>query len=280
MPMQVPVLTDVQLAALEQMSFGEATAFMLNLFFGTQLTGWDVEFAVGRQAVTLADAGHRVCVAESWHNPAGNHNYMVSRLYTLALGESAMGRVPSLWFRVVIDIAVLFASHGKYCRRDIYEFDIALQTGDLQQLLAVRYAQKMGLPMGRVILGCMDGDGLWEFISYGDYSTARKDVPAGLEGLLWLEFGPEAAEAYRCVVNKRGTYKLSPSRLEQLRDGIFVAVIGEGRTVDVASGVLRTTGYQMEKNTASAFGALQDYRAKFGGKRDTLLLAREKIGRT
>ena len=276
LPMQIPVLTDIQLAALEQMSFGETTAFMLNLFFGTQLTGWDVDFAIGRQAMSLTDVGYRVSVAETWHNPAGNHNYMVSRLYTLALGESAGGRTPNLWFYTVIDIAVLFAAHCKYCQRDIYEFDVAIQTGDLQMLLALRYAQKMGLRTGKILLGCQDGDSLWEFVSYGDYSTGRKDLPSGMEAVLWLEFGPSVAGDYLKISEKRGIYKLNPVQLEQFRDGIFVAVVGDGRAADVASGVLRTTGYQMDQSTARAFGAMQDYRSKYGDKRDTLLFAHNR----
>ena len=276
LPMQIPVLTDIQLAALEQMTFGETTAFMLNLFFGTQLTGWDVDFAIGRQAMSLADAGHRVSVAETWHNPAGSHNYMVNRLYTLALGESAGTRMPSLWFYTVIDIAVLFAAHSKYCRMDIYQFDLALQTGDLQLLLALRYAQKMGLPTGKILLGCQEGDGLWEFISYGDYSTSRNNLPSGMEALLWLEFGSAITAEYLKAVEKRGIYKLPIMQLDQLRDGVFVAVVGDGRAKDVASGVLRTTGYKMDQSTARAFGAMQDYRSKFGDKRDTLLFARNR----
>ena len=115
MPMQLPVLTDLQLNALEQMNFGEATAFTMNLFFGTQLTGWDVDFAVGRQSLALENMGHRVCVAESWHNPAGSHEYMAQRLYGLVLGEKVTAQQPSLWFLTAVNIAV---SEAKKFRAD------------------------------------------------------------------------------------------------------------------------------------------------------------------
>ena len=48
LPMQLPVQNDADLAAFAQMNFGEAAAAVLNLFFGTKLSGWDVDFAVGR----------------------------------------------------------------------------------------------------------------------------------------------------------------------------------------------------------------------------------------
>jgi len=273
LPMQLPVLTDVQLAALEQMSFGEAAAFTMNLFFGTQLTGWDVDFAIGRQVMDLVPIGHRVSVAESWHNPGGSHTYMAQRLYALALGEKIPARRPSLWFYTCVDIAVLLGAYGKFCRKEIYEFDVAVETGDLQMLLALRYAQKMGLPVQKIILGSLDGDGLWEFLSYGDYHTGHKTLPSGLESLIWLEFGPDEAKRYLQTGQTRGIYKLSPVQLELFRNGTFVAVVGDGRAADMAASTQRTAAYSMETDTARAFGALQDYRAKTGENRNTLLFS-------
>ena len=53
LPMQIPELDEFVLSDYEHMSFSEVTASILNLFFGTNLSGWDVDFAVGRQAVEL-----------------------------------------------------------------------------------------------------------------------------------------------------------------------------------------------------------------------------------
>ena len=275
LPMQFPVLTDYQLAALEQMSFGETAAFMLNLFFGTKLTGWDVDFAVGRQAMVLKNIGHSVMVTESWHNPAGKHDYMVSRLFAIALGEKYPSIKPSLWFRTVIDIALLFASHAKMCQSGICKFDIAVESADLQMLFALRYAQKMGLPVGGIIMGSVEGDGLWEFISYGDYPTGRKILPSGMEALLWLEFGPDTAQEYLATANRHGIYKLSPVQLTKFRADLFVTVVGDGRAEAVAAGVKHTNEYSMDRSTARAFGALQDYRSKMGEKSTTMLYSRK-----
>lgn len=273
MPMQLPVLSDVQLAQLEQMNFSQAIAFILNQFFGTKITGWDVDFAAGRQAVALHEIGHKVSVSENWHNPAGEFDYLVRRLYALVCDEKFPKQKPNFWFYTAVYIAVLFGNYCRFCRRDIYEFDIAVQTTDLRQLLAIRCAQKMGLPIMKTVLGSLDGDGLWEFISYGDYQTGRKTLPAGLEALLWLEFGTQEVQNYLAVSGKHGIYKLPPVKLDKFRENIFVAVVGERRAMDVAIGAQRSTGYAMPTGTARAFGALQDYRAKYGENRNTLLLA-------
>ena len=274
MPMQLPVQDDIALAAFERMNFGETAATVLNLFFGTQITGWDVDFAIGRQALDLVSAGYKVSLSESWHNPAGTHEYLVQRLYNLVIGEKYSFTKPNLWFHTVVNIAVLFGIYGKYCRQEIYEFDLAVETGDLQQLLAIRYAQKMGLPLGKIILGCMDGDGLWEFISYGDYSTNRKERIKGFEALLWLEFGYAEAEHYSQCVLAKHTYRLKEWKLDQFRKDLFATVVGDSRVKNTIDSTLRTNNYKMERSTARAFAALQDYRAKTGENKNTLLISR------
>lgn len=270
MPMQLPVQDDVALASFETMSFGEAVAAVLNLFFGTQVSGWDVDFAVGRKAVDLVSGGYKVSLAESWHNPAGSHDYFVRKLYQLVLGEKP-DITPNPWFQTAVDIAIMFGIYGKYCRQEIYEFDVAIESGNLQSLLAVRYAQKMGLPVRKIILGCMEGDGLWELISYGDFSLGKKEPIVGLEALLWLEFGYSETQKY---LQKKTVYHIKDLYLEQLRKDIFTAVVGDRRVMNVIDNMLSTNNYQMQSSTARSFGALQDYRAKTGENKNTLLFAR------
>ncbi len=273
-PMQIPVQDDVALAGFESFSFGETAASILNLFFGTQLSGWDVDFAIGRQALDLVSAGYKVCLAESWHNPAGSHDYLVQKLYQLVTGEKVTAQLVNLWFRTVVDISILFTIYGKYCRQEIYEFDVAVETGDLQLLLAIRCAQKMGVPIRKVILGSVEGDGLWEFLFHGGYQVNRKTCPAGLEALLWLEFGHSEADRYNYATQNRSIYKLNDVRLATFKNGLFTTVVGDNRASNVVDSTIRTNNYQMELSTARAFAALQDYRAKTGENKNTLLFAR------
>lgn len=273
-PMNLPVQDDIALASFEQMTFPETAATILNLFFGTNITRWDVDFAVGRQALDLVSAGYKISLAESWHNPAGTHEYLCNRLFCLVRGEKFTTDTPNLWFQTVIDIAILFGVYGKFARQEIYEFDVAVETGDMMLLLAIRYAQKMGLPVRNIILGCIDGDGLWEFVSYGNYQTSRKSELAGLEALLWLEFGYGEVRKYCTAIQKRQQFRLNGLSFEQFRGGMFATVVGENRVQNVVDSTMRTNNYQMEKSTARAFGALQDYRAKTGVNKNTLLFAR------
>ena len=273
-PMQIPVQDDVAMAALEQMTFGESTAYLLNVFFGTHLTGWDVDFSVGRQALDLVSCGYKISLAESWHNPAGSHEYLVSRLYELVTRDIHSNVLPNLWFRAVVNIAVLFGVYGKYSKQEIYAFDVAVESADLQMLFALRYAQKMGLPVRKIILGTTEGDCLWEFFSYGDYQIGRKNRLSGLEAILWLEFGYSETARYEEVMRTKTVYRLKELSLDRFRKGVFTTVVGDNRVRNIIESTLRTNNYRMEDATARAFAALQDYRAKTGENKNTLLFAK------
>ena len=273
MPMQIPVQSDFALAQFERMSFGETLAAVINLFFGTHLSGWDIDFTVGRQAVDLVSIGHKVSIAESWHNPTGLHSYFTQRLYNLALGNTQNTLHPNTWFYTAVKIAILFGIYGKCCRQEIYEFDVAVDAADWQMLLAVRYGQKMGLPVKRIILGCTDGDGLWNFLSYGDYTADKKERNVGFEALLWLETGYEEVNRYHISLENKLTYRLNPLRLAAFRKDFFGTVVGDHRVKNIMGSTVMTSQYQMDTNTARAFGALLNYRAKTGENKNTLMFA-------
>ena len=125
-----------------------------------------------------------------------------------------------------------------------------------------------------MILGCTEYDGIWDFLSYGDLAASKKERNIFFEALLWLEFGYQEVATYCVAVDRKSTYHLKNLQLDQFRKGIFGAVVGESRAKQMAESMLQTNRYQMQVDTARAFGALQDYRAKTGENRNTLLLSR------
>ena len=278
LPMQIPVFDDFLLSDYEHMSFNEAIASILNLFFGTKLSAWDVDFAVGRQAVELVSCGYKAFLAESWHNPAGAHADFVNRLFCLVTGEKNIKQAPNAWFCTAVDIAILFGVYGKYCRQEIYTFDIAVDASDLLLLFAVRYAQKMGLTVGNISLGTSGEDCLWELFSLGEYQPNEKHIPPGLECLLWLEFGYGEVNRVLDCISRKATYRIKQLELEGFRQGIFSTVVSNKRIQRIIDNTLLNGNFLMDKVTAGAFGALQDYRAKTGESKNTLLFARS--GRT
>ena len=65
LPYKMPHYSAEEIAALKDMSFGQTVAQVLNTFFGTRLTTWDVECCIGRFPLRLAVMGQKVFTAES-----------------------------------------------------------------------------------------------------------------------------------------------------------------------------------------------------------------------
>ena len=117
-------------------------------------------------------------------------------------------------------------------------------------------------------------DGVWEFLSFGDYQAGRKEKQACFEALLWLEYSYEESSKYCDAAEKKTTYRLSQIRLEQFRADVFGSVVGDYRATKMVESTIKTNRHRMEADTARAFCALQDYRAKTGENRNTLLIAK------
>ena len=61
----------------------------------------------------------------------------------------------------------------------------------------------------------------------------------------------------------------------KLSQGLFVAVVGQQRVKDIIGSIYRTNTYLLDPYTAISYGALQDFRAKTGENRVTLMLTEE-----
>ena len=272
-PMLIPQFSEQQFEKMKDKPFSSVVADILNLFFSTKINGWDIDFAVGRKAFKIANLSHRVFVLETWHNPEGTHNYTVKCLHHLLCGESNMYLRPNDWFYTAVDIAMLFGVYSNLMKIGITEFNVALPAGDLKLLAAVRYAQKMGLPISLVALGADEREDLWEFIYHGNYSTKRDSLPAGLELMIYLAFGCEAVRDYLRIAECGRIYRLSENELAVFADSIFMAVVGSNRIQNMVSNVKRSCNYKISTDAACAYSALQDCRVHGAGNQDAVLFS-------
>lgn len=272
-PMQMPVISNKSIAQMKDKSFSEVVAQILNMFFDKQISGWDVGFTVGRSPIKVREMNHRLIVAQLWHNHGGDYRHLESNIYSKLIGIPAKD-VPQ-WPRIAIRIAVLFGVYSELCKRSINTFDIALSAGDFLLPVAVWYAQRMGLPVGMIICGCNENSGVWDLIHRGEFSTATvgADSLCGVERLIFDAFGREEARRYLEVNQRRGVYNLSEEQQMVLNQKIYAVVTSASRLETIVKSVYRTNDYILDFDAAASYGALQDYRARTGESRTTLILA-------
>ena len=277
LPYKIPVFSRGELAEMKDRSFGQNVADMLNQFFSTRFSGWDVEFCIGRYPIRVAPMGQKVLVAECWRNLDGSYEKMERQLAARICGCGARDVRITSWLRIGIRIAVLFATYCEMLRQGLTELgqamDIAVAEGDLSQILSVWYAKIMGLPVANIICGCPDGSAAWNLIRNGQIRPGDREPVGELERLIFGAFGADEAVRFAGCANRGEGYIVPPEGKNVLRNGIFAAVVSNDRMESVIPNVYRTSSYVMEPGAAVSYAALMDHRAKTGESRCALLLA-------
>lgn len=284
-PFRDPFFTEADLGKLKAASFNQRIAEILNRLFQTQLTRWDVDFAIGRNPVKLVSLRHRIVVGEFWHNPQWNYAKLESGLSQLLRKDEEM---PGSWLRIAIRIAVLASSSLELCG-DSETLDIAMVSGDFLWPISGWYARKWGFPIGNIVMCCNENKSLWELVCYGQLKTdaiaISTELPEGdicipseLERLIYGCGGTEETQKYLDCCRNGLAYFADTNIHAALQDGNYVSVVSSSRIRDIISGAAATHRYLLPPGPALAYGGLLDYRAKKGSLQTALVLCEHSSG--
>ena len=279
-PLHLPKLSEKEIARLCAMRFGQCAAEMLNLFFGTKLSGWDIDFCIGRYPVRLEELGHRILMAETWHNPDWQYERLEKNLMELLPGEA---RGSGNWVSVVIRMAVLAGILGNHEIQGTGSVDISVVSEDLTVPISAWYLRKMGFPIGNIICCCNENNQLWELTCNGQMRTdalsiqtivseADITLPVNLERLVFESGGTEEAIRYTNCCSTGEVYSVSDHVLQQLRQGCCVSVVSSSRVETAIPNVYKTHNYLMSPASALAYSGLLDYRTKTGIMRTAIVV--------
>lgn len=278
-PFSLPAFTPEEIAQLQNKSFSQGVAEILNLFFSSRLTGWDVDFCIGRNPVRLQQMNHRIVVAELWHNLEGKYDYVVNSLCKAIFGEKPV--MISNWMKIAVRVAFLFGVYGEMLRCGAIQactsLDVSVLSEDFTDPMAVYYAKKMGLPVVSVICTCTDNSSVWDFLHRGTFSPVgtTEELRLGVERLIVDVFGvSEVCRFVECCKNGLG-FSLDEEQLPLLNAGFFSTVAGDSRASATINSIYRTNSYIADPKTAICFGGLQDYRSRTGESQITLLLSEQ-----
>ncbi len=277
-PFRFPEYSSTDISRLREKSFNQVLADVLNLFFSCRLTGWDVDFCIGRNCLRLADTGNKVIIAELWHNLSSSYAHIVKRLYE-QIAKSH--EEPSDWFYIALEIATLFGTYSELLKSNQLTatqcVDVSIPVDDFRPAISAWYARKMGLPIGKIICSGNEDGVIWDFLHRGTFNTSlastetRNTVTRLIQGAL----GYDAVEEFLEKCEKSQVYTVSEDMLPYLNQGFFCCVVGEGRADSIINSVYRNNTYIIDPTSALCYGGLQDYRAKTGCNHITALLSRE-----
>ena len=287
-PLESLHFTGKDLETLKTRSFHDILAEVLNRMFGSSLTRWDLEFALGKRPVRIEALGQRIVMGELWHNTGWQFHTLVRDTVDLISPQADIRGTVSDWAKIAVRIAVLFAMAGQLQRQGLLEpgqkMDVSVLTGDFSGAMSLWYARRWGLPVRNIICACNENSGLWELFHHGQLHTdaaakptatpeADVVVPAGLERLIHACGGAWEVERFVEICRRGGVYTPEELTLERMRQGLYVNVVSQRRMNETIPTAYATHGYLLNPYTAIAYAGLLDYRAATGESHSGLILA-------
>ena len=266
-PFHIPAITAEEWAEIKSHSVSDTVATVLNLFFGLRMTGENVAEVLGDMPFSFRTINQNVVFAELWHTPDGNSRYYVNDLYHKMSGNFES---PKGWAYIAIQIALLFGIYGAN-HTFLRQFDMAITVDDFADLTAILYAKEMGLPIKRIICACNEDGILWDIVNRGEFSSSKN--PAYTECLIYKYLGEPGVKHYLNACSRKAICNYDEISLQKLADELHPAVVSFSRVDTVISSMYSSNGYRIDKDSALAYGGLQDYRASTGANKQTLILS-------
>ena len=287
-PFRAPVMEPQEVLDLGKNNPSPNMADYLNMGFGTELSEWDVELALGRNGFDLHTMGRRLTVWELWHNRDGKFSATVDAIARQIKPEGVVFTQNTEWVVLSVRIAVLIGLFTKLLSDGTVTLDnpvnFALCSGDFSQVMALWEARKMGLPIRDIVIGCNENSAPWDLIVRGQLdfdasvvhtSTPEADfaVPDGMERLIYVACGHEEVMNYCWSMSEGSIYNPEEDIWNTIRRGMSASVVSQSRLDIAIPSVYRSMQYVLDPYAAIAYGALSDYRAKTGDTAHTLLIA-------
>ena len=289
-PKKLPLFDDAQIAELEEKSFSQTVAQIVNLFFGTKLDGWGIELGIGRYPVKLVSLNGKIVAVKAWHNPIYRFDRFVSGVEKAIRQSDQINEHPTDWVQIAVRIAVLFGVYGQLMHAGVISnsqrIDVSVPSGDLSHLMAVWYARNMGLPIGTIVCCCNENHALWSLLHKGELRTdaiaerthvpdCDHTVPTDLERLIFAVSDNKEVNRFCETCRTGGTYAPGPDLISCLRAGIYISVVSAKRMASTIPNLYKTTGFIADPYTALSYSGLIDYRAATGGNKPAVIISEE-----
>lgn len=286
LPFRMPGISWEELEQMGRMSCNQVMAEVLNRMFRTRITGWDVDFCIGRFPVRQVSLGQRIVIGECWHNPEGNYDRLVKGLQYLLRDEAS--EQTGDWPRIAVRIAVLFALFADLIRDGQLAkgqtVDVSVVSGEFSAPMSAWYARQWGLPIGNIVCCCNENNDIWNLMCHGQMRTdsvqiasstplADISLPTDLERLIFSCGGSAEVQRYLDACRSGTVYKVDNTMLSKLRSGLYVSVVSSQRIQATIPSAAATHHYLLSPYSALAYAGLLDYRAKTGAARLGLVLA-------
>ena len=190
--------------------------------------------------------------------------------------KHALGAVNSInWARVLAQVVYYFyACFQVQKQTGAEQVEFSVPTGNFGDIFAGYIAQRMGVPIKRLILATNANNILSRFVNQGDYSAATVNhslspsmdiqVASNFERYLFYLYGEDAARVNAAMDNfkQSGELTFSNEEIAEVQRTFAAASIDDEQTVETIRTFHQQTGYLLDPHTAVGLGAGHQVRDK------------------
>ena len=162
--------------------------------------------------------------------------------------------------------------------------NIVVPTGNFGNILAAYYANRMGLPVNKLICASNANNVLTDFITSGTYDRNRDFyttaspsmdilVSSNLERLLYHLCGGNdlSVRGWMDALNGAGSYTVDPATQKAVQAKFAAGCCSDEETKAVIGEVFHNEGYLCDTHTAVAVKVYEDYRSATGDETPTVI---------
>ncbi len=245
------------------------------------------------QMVTQSGENVKVCAVKGNFDDAqtGVKKIFANGDFAAELSEHAI-RLSSAnsinWGRLVPQIVYYVSAYCDLLNngtiREGEKINVCVPTGNFGNILAAYFAKRMGLPIERLICASNANNVLTEFLETGHYNAKREFftttspsmdilVSSNVERLLFemTEHDGEAVASLMRELNTEGSYTLSAELTERIRSVFSAGYCDDEATLQCIRRYFDEYHYLADTHTAVALAVLDEYRAKTGDDRVTVV---------
>ncbi|MBR3641315.1 MAG: threonine synthase [Oscillibacter sp.] len=185
------------------------------------------------------------------------------------------------WGRILPQVVYYISAYCDLLREGAIQagekINFCVPTGNFGDILAAYYAEKMGLPVGKLICASNRNDVLTEFLRTGVYERRRPFhmtmspsmdilVSSNLERLLFDLSGENDAQVreYMRLLNTEGRYEVTEEIKAACARVFWGGSCGEEETAATIGKYYKEYGYLIDTHTAVAANVMAQYRAETG----------------
>ena len=275
-PFNLPKFTASEVLKLREKSYNQVMAEILNTFFSGKLTGWDIDFIIGKSTFRKALMNHKIIISELWHNAESEYICTVKQIQSKLFPELSAEKT-SCWMNTAVRIATLFAMYAELHAEQLLPaddaFDLVVPADDMLWPTAALIAKQMGLPAKAVVFACCEDNSIWDLIYKGTFSGTNMSpvFQAGVETAIYYMLGADDASLFRAAMEAGRSY--SVENPESLPDCVHCTVAGDKRIQAEINSTFRNNGYITDPTGAMSISGAKDYRAKTGNGRIAILIS-------